>query len=195
MKTYPIQDKEVIADIADYLAKRSKRDEMLVWVLVYTGYRIGDALKLRVRDVVGSDGKIKEHINIMEAKTASKREVVVIPELEKRLKEYVVGKSRYEFLFPSNKVSKRFQVDNDYNGPTPITPQRAWKILNDAGKLFGIKLSPHALRKTFARMLYDDSKDIHQVKDALGHKSSVQTETYIGLGRSSLYKSMMKLKI
>lgn len=187
MRTDPIEDIEVIRDIADYLGERNKRDELLLWLLVYTGLRVDDALDLRVRDVRGSDGKVRNFLEVTEKKTRTNRRIELGNKLIRKIREYVEGKPSYEFLFLSKKISRRYQETRDLKGPTPISTQRAWEILSQAGKLFGVRLSPHALRKTYARELYEISgKDITVPMRALKHTSPVQTERYIGLSESSI---------
>lgn len=51
----PIRDMELVNDIADYLKGRSERDYMMFLFGIYSGLRISDILKLRVRDVKGKD--------------------------------------------------------------------------------------------------------------------------------------------
>ena len=187
MKTDPILDLEKIRDVAEYLSKDSKRNELLVWVLVYTGLRIEDALMLRVRDLRGSNGKIMETISVNEEKTQKARRIKISKKLRRKLDEYVTEKPGYEFIFLSRKRSKKCYKDHDLEGPTPVTRQHAWKILSDAGRVFGIRLSPHALRKTFARRLYEISNnDITVPMRALNHTTPTQTETYIGLTETSI---------
>lgn len=49
----PIKDKAVVNDIIDYLKLKSDRDAMLFTFGIYSGLRISDIIKLRVRDVRG----------------------------------------------------------------------------------------------------------------------------------------------
>ena len=51
----PIRDKEVIKDMIDYLRLKSDRDALLFMFGIYSGLRISDIIKLRVRDVKGKD--------------------------------------------------------------------------------------------------------------------------------------------
>ena len=189
MKTDAILEIDKIRDVADYLSTINKRDELLVWTLVYTGLRIEDALKLRVSDVVSENGRITETISQVEGKTNKTRRIKVSQKLRVKLRDYVSGKDRWEYIFLSRKSSKTYNSRKEYEGPRPITRQHAWKILSDAGKMFGIRLSPHALRKTFARRLYEISNnDITVPMNALNHTSRRQTETYIGLTESTINK-------
>lgn len=183
MKTDPILDLEVIKDIAEYLEKESKRNELLVWMLVFTGIRIEDVLKFRVRDFRDERGKILDKININEGKTKKVRRVEITRKLRIKLEEYIKGKPGYEFIFLSRKGNNK-----------PISRQQAWNILSHAGKIFGVRVSPHAFRKTFARRLYEISNnDITVPMRALNHTTPKQTESYIGLAETEVNRFINKL--
>ena len=47
----PIRDKETVIDIAEYLKKDSERNYVMFLFGIYSGLRISDILKFRVRDV------------------------------------------------------------------------------------------------------------------------------------------------
>lgn len=51
----PIRDINTVMDIADYLKSRSERNYVMFMFGIYTGLRISDILKFRVRDVKGKD--------------------------------------------------------------------------------------------------------------------------------------------
>ncbi len=51
----PIRDMDLVWDVADYLKMRNKRDYVLFLFGIYTGLRISDILKFRVRDVKDKD--------------------------------------------------------------------------------------------------------------------------------------------
>ena len=46
---------DVVLDVADYLKARNERDYVLFMFGIYTGLRISDILKFRVRDVKDKD--------------------------------------------------------------------------------------------------------------------------------------------
>ena len=51
----PIRDLDVVMDIADYLKSKNDRDYVMFMFGIYTGLRISDILKFRVRDVRDKD--------------------------------------------------------------------------------------------------------------------------------------------
>ena len=92
----PIRDINTVNDIADYLRSRSERDYIMFLFGIYSGLRISDILKLRVRDVRG-----KEKIVMREKKTGKERKFPLNKVLKKNLASYIEQKKDYEFLFRS----------------------------------------------------------------------------------------------
>lgn len=60
----PIRDLDVVMDIAEYLKGKSDRNYVMFMFGIYTGLRISDILKFRVRDV-----RDKDAVYIREKKT------------------------------------------------------------------------------------------------------------------------------
>ena len=118
----PIRDKETIIDIAEYLRKNSERNYVMFLFGIYSGLRISDVLKFRVRDV-----KNKSDIVLREKKTGKEKRFPINRDLRKALDHYIAGKDDYEFLFANPRSSK------------PITRQQAYNIISDAGKKFGVE--------------------------------------------------------
>lgn len=178
----PITSTEKVLDIQDYLKYRNMRDYVLFLLGVTTGYRAGDLVKLKVRDIkeairkkefVIYEGKKMNSKNIRE-KNRKPRIVELIPELAKVLKDYIENKKEYEYIFISRKGRNR-----------PIGVQAVSNILKDAGEYFGLyEITAHSMRKTYAYKIYIESdKDIVAVKELLGHSSIEETKRYIGLDR------------
>ena len=97
----PIRDMELVNDIADYLKGRSERDYMMFLFGIYSGLRISDILKLRVRDVKG-----KDRITLREKKTGKERSFPINAALKSKIKKYVADKEDYVYLFRSRQDRK-----------------------------------------------------------------------------------------
>lgn len=189
----PITSTEKVLDIQDYLKYRNMRDYVLFLLGVTTGYRAGDLVKLKVRDIkeairkkefVIYEGKKMNSKNIRE-KNRKPRIVELIPELAKVLKDYIENKKEYEYIFISRKGRNR-----------PIGVQAVSNILKDAGEYFGLyEITAHSMRKTYAYKIYIESdKDIVAVKELLGHSSIEETKRYIGLDREKYHQYSKSLK-
>ena len=60
----PIRDMNTVMDIARYLKQNNERDYVMFTTGIYSGLRVSDILKLRVKDVRG-----KDYIAMREKKT------------------------------------------------------------------------------------------------------------------------------
>lgn len=189
----PITSTSKVLDIQDYLKYKSYRNYVLFLLGVTTGYRAGDLVKLKVRDIKEAlrrkeftiyEGKKMNSKNIRE-KNRRPRTVELIPELAKILKEYIKDKKDYEYIFPSRKGTNK-----------PIGVQAVSNILKEAGNYFGLyDITAHSMRKTYAYKIYIESdKDIVAVKELLGHRSIEETKLYIGLDREKYHQYSKSLK-
>jgi len=183
----PITTTEKVLDIQDYLKYKNKRDYVLFIVGVTTGYRAGDLVILKARDIREAlrkseftilEGKKKNSKNIRE-KNRKPRTVEIIPKVDKLLKDYIKDKKDYEYIFQSRKGINR-----------PIGVQAVSNILKEAGEYFGLyDISAHSMRKTYAYKIYIESdRDIVAVKELLGHRSIEETKLYIGLDREKYHQ-------
>jgi integrase len=180
----PIKNRETVLDIQDYLKAQNERDYLLFATGISTGYRAGDLVKLKVRDIKTAlengyfeilEGKKQNSKNIRK-ENIKPRIVKVIDNLEVLLKKYIKNKRDYEYLFQSRKGIN-----------SHITVSRVSGILKDAGEQFGLKnISAHSMRKTYAYKIYVESGyDITLVKEMLGHSSIEETKRYLGLDRET----------
>ena len=153
----PITTTEKVLDMQDYLKYYNYRNYVLFLVGVTTGYRAGDLVKLKVRDIKEAirrkeftilEGKKKNSKNIRE-KNRKPRSVELIPGVEKILKEYIKDKKDYEYIFQSRKGTNKH-----------IGVQAVSNILKKAGEYFGLHdITAHSMRKTYAYKLYIESTE------------------------------------
>ncbi|NTU61130.1 MAG: tyrosine-type recombinase/integrase [Caldiserica bacterium] len=62
-----------------------------------------------------------------------------------------------------------------------MTKQAILKLVQGHSEKCGFKISPHDLRRTFAKLAYKGSSPIDQIQLSLGHSSIVTTERYLGV--------------
>lgn len=75
----------------------------------------------------------------------------------------------------------------DHIQPTAMTSQAIWNMVEQyAGKL-DLKVAPHDLRRTFAKLAYQGGAPIEQIQKSLGHASIKTTEDYIGIDQDFDY--------
>lgn len=180
----PIKDREKVLDIQDYLKYKSIRNYVLFVLGIATGYRAGDLVRLKVRDI--KIALANGYFEILEGKKVNSknirkenikpRVVKVIYNLEIILRNYIKNKRDYEYLFQSRKGRNQH-----------IQVKRVSVILKEAGEEFGLKnITAHSLRKTYAYSIYMESEyNITLVKEMLGHSSIEETKAYLGLNRET----------
>lgn len=174
----PIRDMDLVLDVADFLKSRNQRDYVLFMFGIYTGLRISDILKLRVRDVRG-----KDYVYIRENKTGKEKRFPINSELKPIVDGFIKDKRDYEYLFKSPNYPNK-----------PISRQQAYNILTAAGKAFGINaIGTHTLRKTFGYHMYQQTHDAVTLQDILNHSHISETLRYIGINQDNKDKAIMGL--
>ena len=166
--------------------KYAKRNIMLFYLGVATGYRLGDICGLTIGEILEAlvedkfsiqeqkqykawQKYIKEHPN-SSRRPPKKRESPIKANLRKLLKDYCKGKSKSSYAFESNKKGEH------------ISPKAYSNILSEVGKELNLKnISGHSLRKTYASRLWESTRNLEYVRIALGHKSIETTKVYLGL--------------
>lgn len=173
MKVEPIRDSTTVREIINYLKmKKSYRNLVLFATGIYTGLRVSDILKLKVKDV-----KEMKFLYLKEQKTKTNKSIKLHKELIKIYKAYCEGKDGEEFLIKSQKGNNR-----------AIGRKQAYTILKNIGKEFNLEhLGSHTMRKTYGYTVYKSSgNNIALTQSALSHKSAEYTLRYIGVTQEEI---------
>ncbi|MFI8237587.1 tyrosine-type recombinase/integrase [Streptomyces sp. NPDC085866] len=178
-------------------AAEDPRDVALICFVACTGVRISEALGMRIRDVSFS----KSELYVYLPKTKQEVTYPLASDLEAALREWLtayaaqVGKLSKSFhLFPAYHRQRWIEGGgrlpaNQYNPENHITGPRV--LLAPIAERAGIELEEgdgwHTIRRSFARILYDDcvamghDAALRVVQAALNHASVKTTEHYLGL--------------
>lgn len=179
----PIRNRDDVEAMMDYLKNSSavkeedrERNLMIFLVGVNAGFRIGDIVKLKVKNVKGW------HIVFVDEKTGKDTKRKMAKSLKTRMRKYISGKDDNDFLFPSREGGH-------------LTPNAAYKIIKKASKEIGLEnIATHSLRKTFGLFIYEQTKDVALVMHLLNHSSQSITLRYIGKNQDSQDRAMTKFK-
>jgi integrase/recombinase XerD len=148
-------------DAVDEIIFRSGkiRNRLILELMARGGMRIGEVLKLTASDL--QDRKL----NLREPKSGREREVVFIPQkVADRLREY---------------AAKRCKTSEDRI--FPISYETARTIVAKAGKMVGVPLRPHDLRRYAATYASRSGVPIEIVsKVILRHSNLSTTQRYLG---------------
>ena len=122
-RQWKILEKEVVDEMIFRTTKL--RNRIMLELMARGGMRIGEVLKLTADDI--DDRKVR----IKDPKSGKEAEAVFIPQkIAERLKQYI----REKGIMPDDKIF-------------PITYPAARMVVKKAGKLIGIDLNPHDLRR------------------------------------------------
>lgn len=175
----PIRDVEKIELMKQILLSRSKRDWFIFVFGINTGLRIGDILRLKVKDI-----RDRTHISLIEGKTRKKKWVPINADLKRIIDEYTEGMKKDDPLFPSYKTKqnlKRVQV---------------YRILNWAAEQCGLEeIGTHTLRKTFGYHFYQKTHDVAMLQNIFNHAYPSLTMRYIGINQDMIDDAVSKFAL
>lgn len=134
-------------------------EAIIVWLLRWTGLRVGEATSLRVSDVDLTAGTIR----VRRSKSdAGLRTIPIAPELEVELRRWL-DTLKHRGLYRSDAP-----LLATCHG-TPMASQFVWRVVKRVGERAEVKISPHTLRRTFASHLLNKGARIEVVSKLLGH--------------------------
>jgi integrase/recombinase XerD len=135
------------------------RNRLMLELMARGGMRIGEVLKLRMKDLQG------RKLILYEPKSGKEQEVVFIPQkVADRLSLHASNKCRR----PDDRIF-------------PITYEAARSLVRKAGKMVGIHLRPHDLRRHSATYASRSGVPIEIVsKIILRHTNLSTTQRYLG---------------
>ena len=168
---------QLISSSGSLSSAHSLRDIALVELLYSTGGRVSEIIGVNLSDLakITSDDETIQTIKLR-GKGSKERIVPIGSFALQALDNYLVR------LRPA--LAARAHYDdgalflNSRGGR--ISRQSAWSIVSEAAKACGLenKVSPHALRHSYATHLLDGGADIRVVQELLGHSSVTTTQIY-----------------
>ena len=165
-----------IRRVLDYVAtrKHSQRNRALVMMMFNTGMRVSEVASLRIKDVVDSEGNIKNEILLLaeNTKTNEARTVFVNEKLRKELQQYS------KLLASANSNNKFFYSQKrDSDGFTANTLTQHFHYLYKCVGLDGC--SSHSARRTFITTLANKGIGVRVIMGLSGHKALSSVQCYI----------------
>jgi integrase/recombinase XerD len=155
----------------------SLRDVALLELLYSTGGRVSEIIGVNLSDLakITNDDEVIQTIRLR-GKGSKERIVPVGSFALQALDNYLV---RLRPALAERAVRDDGALFLNSRG-LRISRQSAWTIVSDASKLCGLenKVSPHALRHSYATHLLDGGADIRVVQELLGHSSVTTTQIY-----------------
>ncbi len=122
-KSWTILDRDVVDEII--FKTDNPRNRLLLELMARGGMRVGEVLKLKVKNVYG------RKLVLSEPKSGNQTEIVFIPKkVADRLRDYISA----------------VNIGDD-NNVFPLGYTRAREIVKNAGKIINVNLNPHDLRR------------------------------------------------
>ena len=173
--TLSVEEVENIIGAVDLTKKYAIRDQAILSLLYATGIRVTELVDLKLKNLMIDEGLIR-----------------------------VFGKGRKERIVPIGKIALSFLIlylkelrpANSRKGIShgilflnyrggKLTRMSIWNILHENTIRAGItkKVSPHALRHSFATHLLEGGADLRSVQEMLGHSDITTTQIYTNIDK------------
>lgn len=154
---------------------RAARDTALIGFMVLTGLRRHEVAAIRWGDLGVTQG---EHV----LRTVRKGDKIAMVKIPDALMQLVLNWRKHAPSVADEEVMffRLWRNDAVHMIRNPLTPKGIWNIVEGTARRAGLGvLSPHDLRRSFARGAYDAGVSIMLIQEALGHDSVATTERYI----------------
>ncbi len=175
---------------------RPALDYMIIELLLVTGLRADELVRLKIRETPAHHGH--DQIKVSEGKGGVSRTVAVRPEISTMIRDYVKhyrkgakpasallaserGYRRMRIYTRERKKGKTVKSWHKIEHSNRLTYQSLLGKFKRICKKAGLRRhrTPHMMRHTFGHKLYGVDHDIYNVQRQLGHKNIQTTMIYI----------------
>ena len=168
----PIEQDKLLATVANG-SLISKRDEVLIRLMLATGLRRNEVTTVKFSDVVTMGT-----VPVLEVigKGSKRRQIPIGSKLASFLENWrnIIESPRGGAVLRS--VSQSNKIGDSLSGVS------VYRIVNKYGRIIGKdELAPHDLRRTFAENLRRNGIDIVTISSQLGHESIETTKRYLNV--------------
>jgi len=185
-------DAAALMECPEGTTERSKRDRAILETLYSTGARVGELVSMNMDDLNVRDGLVR-----LQGKGRKERIVPIGAVAVEALRDYHAPLSRHasrvvrqahhpEFHRGITRHDTRTPVFRNNRGGR-LTVRSVARIVEKYSRhLAGGRISPHALRHSFATHLLDEGADLRAIQEMLGHASLASTQKYTHLATDQL---------
>lgn len=191
----PIKSYEKIQEIKQYLEEEwSYRDLLLFTSGINFALRIGDLLKLKVRDLIHDDWNIKSYFYLKEEKTKKSNKIFVTENVNYILNKYIISykdiiKDKNNYLFFWKKTYPLWSK--------PITRRQGLNLVSKCTKHVWLTSNywSHTLRKTWGYHARKQDISILIIQAKLNHSSPKIIERYLWITSDEIEEACNKLNL
>jgi integrase/recombinase XerC len=159
------------------------RDLAIAQVLRHTGLRVGELVRIRLRDLTLSDRKGSLRVF---GKGAKERQIPLNQTVRAALAVYLAGRRQRP---EAEQAPELFLGQRG-----PLAAHAVEKIIRKYAERAGLdSFTPHSLRHSFAKRLLDAGEDLVTVQTLLGHERLDTTARYTHPGARDLEEAVGKL--
>jgi site-specific recombinase XerD len=83
--------------------------------------------------------------------------------------------------YSSGPLFRRISARGNRIGNRALAPESIYDVVQRYGRQIGVRLAPHDLRRSFAKLAHSGHAALEQIQIALGHSSIQTTERYLGV--------------
>ncbi len=172
-------DADALMECPEGTTERSKRDRAILETLYSTGARVSELVSMNMDDLNSRDGLVK-----LQGKGRKERIVPIGAVAVQALREYFQA-AQSSVLSPQHRGAAVPVFRNGRGGR--LTARSVARIVEKYSRhLAGGRISPHALRHSFATHLLDEGADLRAIQEMLGHASLASTQKYTHLATDQL---------
>lgn len=161
----------------------SARDLAIFRTAIDSLLRSSDLLNLKIRNV-RKNGEIVDQFSIRQMKTKTPHACYLEPKTKNAIENWIqVG---WDF------------IPDPEDALFPITSRTYMRIVKGFAEMLHLDpddYSTHSMRRTKARQIYKETKNLEIVRQALGQKSLGATSAYLGIEREDAEISIRAVKI
>lgn len=177
-----ILDDEQVEQFLFQLEKESQRNQLMGYLLLYTGIRVSELVNIQLIDIDQLTSSLK-----VRGKGGKQSEVPLRQDVLEKIRDYVKGeRSNGKFLESSSLLVSQRATSLHRDGV------RGW--LEQMGQRLGFHIHPHMLRHTFCTRLLRNGVELTVVAKLAGH-SSVNTtmKHYINVSKTERQNAVDRL--
>jgi site-specific recombinase XerD len=164
---------EQMLALPDRKTNKGKRDRALLCLLIGCGLRREELARLSVEHVQQRDSR---WVLVDLVGKGQRIRTVPMPAWTKlAIDEWIAAAGIREgrLLRPVNK--------GDRIAGAGMTAQSIFEVVERYGRAIGVKIAPHDLRRSFAKLAHKGHAALEQIQISLGHASIQTTERYLGI--------------
>ena len=181
-------------------AVREPRFSTCLRLMYHCGLRVGEAVRLQVRDIHGRENPPRLHVRDAKGSGGKDRFVPMAPEMVQELRDWWRTHRHPKFLFPSpgrgwadRTLSLSQLMGRSIASMSISSVQSAYRLARAAAAVNPASTT-HTLRHSYATRLVERGINLSQISKYLGHESVETTVIYTHLTAVSEAKTQAALK-